>query len=272
MTTTTGLKERLQNFEKADFERMTAGERRRFISELAEQIGSTDAELRDKLIFKVFFELIQAELIEEEQKRELFRFATGTEGIFFKIDEADEDAVFTRAFASLWLALLLYSDRNKPYLGTLTDGLSETFLRYLETEQDVRGYVDGKGWAHSTAHIADAIDEWFLHPACDLRQDELAGRLIETVCGTTLYTDEEDERVLNPLEALLSRGYPQERLITAIESLPSREMADASTEERWHAYLNTKQFLRTVYFRFKDSKHEAVAKAAESVLKQLKSH
>lgn len=270
--TTTGLKERLQAFDKTDFERMTPEERSRFTLDLAGQIGSTDAELRDKLIFKVFFELIQAELIEEEEKRKLFRFATGPQGIFYKIKEADEDAVFTRAFASLWLALLLYSDRSKPYLGTLTDGLSETFLRYLDEEQDVRGFVDGKGWAHSTAHIADAIDEWFLHPACDLEQQQLVERLVATVCGTSLYTDEEDERVLNPLEALLSRGYPQERLIAVFESLPSREMDGASTEERWHAYLNTKQFLRTVFFRFKDSNHEAVAKAAESVLKQLKSH
>ena len=36
--------------------------------------------------------------------------------------------------------------------------VAEQVLEYVYLEEDVRGYVEGKGWAHSTAHAADALD------------------------------------------------------------------------------------------------------------------
>ena len=53
---------------------------------------------------------------------------------------------------------LLYCDVQAAFL------TGEEFLRikvaameYLAAEQDLRGYVPGKGWAHSVAHTADLL-------------------------------------------------------------------------------------------------------------------
>jgi len=35
--------------------------------------------------------------------------------------------------------------------------IKETVFRYINEEKDYRGYVDGKGLAHSVAHIADVL-------------------------------------------------------------------------------------------------------------------
>lgn len=128
---------------------------------LLENIGSTDSELRDDLIYGLFCKLIVEEkCVDEGALKTLFHTLLSEDYMFYNIGNTHDDSVFKRSFSVLTLTLVVSRliDMEGLSLDDMRDLMAQT-KRYLSLESDSRGYVSEKGWAHSIAHCADLIEQ-----------------------------------------------------------------------------------------------------------------
>lgn len=125
---------------------------------MLDNIGHTDATLRDEVIYMGFVEIIFENKLSSVQMKSILVELIDRNLLFYEIDEAQGDGVFTRAFTSLLLVLLLEKHYEEAYLSeTEETWIVNTALNYMMREKDKRGLVEGKGWAHAFAHGADLI-------------------------------------------------------------------------------------------------------------------
>jgi hypothetical protein len=128
-------------------------------------LGSNDAYLRDKLAYRLMTHMILADIATSSlagaQREELLLACIDQDHLFLHIGEVGMDSVFMRSFSCLTVATLLFKDHQHPHLSEEATGrAAQALMTYSRQERDYRGYVmGGRGWAHSIAHIADALDE-----------------------------------------------------------------------------------------------------------------
>ncbi len=142
----------------ADQYRLPAGESPMALAtELTGYVTSSDAELRDSFGYEILANWIHrsgkfspADL--QVLSRQL------TPHLLLGLGEVEGDRVFRRSFALLNLKELAAADLTTPFLSQADfDELLAISLRAMAGERDLRGYVEGKGWAHATAHGADML-------------------------------------------------------------------------------------------------------------------
>ncbi|WP_404353401.1 DUF2785 domain-containing protein [Exiguobacterium aurantiacum] len=246
----------------------------RVIQSMLHHIGSTDPELRDQLIYTLFYRfIIEDDHLTNEQLTDMLH-TTLKYHLFHGIGETASDTVFTRAFSTLLIALIVYQDRQQRFLSeTDIDMLKAKLLAYLDCEIDTRGYVPGKGWAHSIAHVADAFDELVLHPHLDETEfGEMLEALWSKVLIPNIYIHDEDERLLNPIFALLGRGMDEHELIALLEDLPARLSAQKQQlepEQYWHIVHNVKTFLKSFFVKLADVNRPKLQAAVSETLQQI---
>ncbi|WP_187287395.1 DUF2785 domain-containing protein [Gottschalkia acidurici] len=158
-----------------------------------------DSDLRDKLIYGTLFHWIPNGRLNIDQLKYLLNISLDSSHLFYKIHNKDDDSIFKRIFSVLIVALISYEHRKEKFLSEevlyqVKDKLIESML----TERDVRGYVEVKGWVHSAAHTADALDEIV---QCDCFNktdllDVLNSIKSKVWIGYYVYVDEEDERMV----------------------------------------------------------------------------
>ncbi|MCA1062585.1 DUF2785 domain-containing protein [Rossellomorea sp. AcN35-11] len=227
------------------------------LKEMTLHIGSSDGELRDQLIYTSFYRFIERDYLSNQQLVYLLDTCMNKEHLFFGIGKKGDDSVFTRAFSSLVLAIVLKRDRHRPFLPTekVQQAFEACFL-YLEGEEDTRGYVEGKGWAHSIAHGADFLVEVIHHPAFP---DEFHKRALEMIKTSLLkeadYCDDEEGRLLFAIEALIDRGMTDETLLEWTEDLVTavnrHYLKKGYSLYVYRNVTNVSDFLRSYYFRMK---------------------
>ncbi len=220
-------------------------------------IGTTDAELRDNLIAGAFYDwVLEQALFTETQLEQLLGLAVDSEHLFYQMGEQGTDSVFTRSFSMLMLPLLLIVHREKrPFLSkSQVLGVKTAVLYYLASEQDLRGYVEGSGWAHAIAHAADALDD--LAQASELEKAELL-ELLEGIRGAMCrqerpFTHEEDERMVTAVLAVLGRDLISvEEWASWLNSFLEHSQTEEDSPTNYQR-LNAKTFLRSLYFRVAD--------------------
>ena len=217
-------------------------------------IGSTDAELRDGLIAAAFYYwILDRVLFTPEQMRELLQLALDEQHLFYKIGENGTDSVFTRTFSMLLLPLLLIVHRDKQaYLSKEEVLVVKTaVLRYLQQEQDLRGYVPGPGWAHAIAHASDALDDIVQATELDAKDlREVLEAMQRAMCRPERpYTHEEDERMVTAVLAAYKRHLiPDSEWETWIRSFTKQAQQFERSPGNYQT-LNAKHFLRSLYFR-----------------------
>lgn len=262
----TDIKNRATNLEELDETRL--------IQSMLHHIGSTDPELRDQLIYTLFYRfIIEDNHLTNEQLTDMLH-TTLKYHLFHGIGETASDTVFTRAFSTLLIALIVYQDRQQRFLSeTDIDMLMAKLLAYLDCEIDTRGYVPEKGWAHSIAHVADAFDELVLHPHLDETEfGEMLEALWNKVMMPTVYMHDEDERLLNPIFALLQRGMDEHELIVLLEDLPARLSAQKQQlepEHYWHVVHNVKTFLKSFFVKLHVTERPVLQTAVLLTLKNM---
>jgi hypothetical protein len=232
----------------------TAGE---YLSELLQNLGSTDAEMRDELSLTILSTWLEGHAYTDDQMHGLL--SPLMDNLKKGIGESGTDTVFLRTFSALILAELIHCDNNQPYLTQVEvlDVLENT-LAYLLAETDPRGYVPGKGWAHALAHTADLLMVLAnsRHLNAENMEEILQGietRLVNS--GHAIYTNDEDERLVRVISTILERDL----LDIARLAAWSQSLVQVGGNSRWKgAYLdedhdrarhNIKTFLRSLHYR-----------------------
>lgn len=239
--------------------------------EMMDNIGSLDSELRDKLIYTTLFYWITKGRFTFEQLRYLLNISLDSSHLFYKLQENDEDAVFTRTFSVLIVALIVYEHRKSNFLSEeVLYEVKNKLIEYMLNEKDVRGYVAIKGWAHSAAHTADALDE-LVQCSCFNNTDLLnvLNSIRTKMCiGCYVYVDEESERMVTAVESSFNRNILSN--LEIIEWLQGFGIEDSNnrTIEHYHLKVNIKEFLRSLYFRLLE--HEDYSFIIEEIKKLLK--
>ena len=232
----------------------TLAEAETYLSSMLTHIGTSDPELRDELIYRTFAHWISEGVFDTTTLQRILSIALDIKHLFLQVGARASDSVFTRTFSVLLVPLVLHYHQNYPFLRAEDLRHVKTALRrYLEQENDLRGYVSGKGWAHAVAHAADALDAL---AGCEAlgREDllELLGIVHTKVSEVrTVYTHGEDERLVNPVITILKRdSLSSEDLLTwlkAFETL-AQEVGSLDLPEGYRGFINLKHYLRTLYF------------------------
>lgn len=246
------------------------------IKSMLEHIGSTDGELRDQLIYTSFYRLIiESNQLEPELLKELLDTCL-SELIFKGIGEEGTDTVFTRAFTTLLIALILYRDNQANFLSPSTVySIKEKLIKYINLERDFRGYVAGKGWAHSIAHVADTFEELVKNPKLDT---EFYPEILKTLwskilISNSVYVHDEDERIIIPILEMLERGMDVQKIEELIQNLPIElklQKEQLENEKYWFLVFNIKTFLKSLYIKINsNSKLLSLQKGIEQCLPKI---
>lgn len=189
-------------------------------AELTRMLGDPDPGRRDEIALQTLAAWIERGVYDDL----LVGLGDGmSEGLRVGIETPGTDDVFRRSFSALVLGVCLERANAEDLLGRSTvldwgDRLATWLLR----EQDLRGFVEGKGWAHAVAHGADAIGA--LGGSPHLEAPEL-----------TVLLDVLADRVLAerlPGQAPLDHG-ELDRLAIATLRLLRRDLLPLSVLEPW---------------------------------------
>ncbi|WP_423774756.1 DUF2785 domain-containing protein [Bacillus cereus] len=226
-------------------------------SNMLEHIGDTDSYLRDKLICSTFYHFIKKDYLSHTQLQKLLLESIGEKYLLYKIHSDDGDAVFTRAFTTLLIALIIDADTNHNFLSqTDISNVKDQLILYMNNEHDFRGYVPDHGWAHSIAHASDTFEALVRSPKLEaLYYEEILQTLLNKVCVHSIYYKyEEDERIVYPIVAMLQSGLKEEVLILALHDLVAQLPVQKQTlhiKSYEYLYGNIKSFLRSLFFRLR---------------------
>nr|WP_249923483.1 DUF2785 domain-containing protein [Paenibacillus odorifer] len=244
----------LQRIEENDYELRSGEQLRDYVKLMLEYIGDPQPELRDDLIYSTFYKWMnEKKWFSDAELRELLLILLDEQHLFYHIGSKEDQAVFTRTFSVLVVALILQRHREKAFLDSAEfTNVKEALIRYYEEEQDLRGFMQEEGWAHAAAHGADALDELVLCLESDaaIREEVLA--VIQRMLYNDhqyIFSDEEDERMATIVATIIDHHLlPQQSIVDWVSSLEQCGGWPRS-RNKYVARVNTKNFLRSLYFR-----------------------
>jgi len=220
-----------------------------FANALLSNLASPDGELRDELSYMMLASgIIDKQKLTVGQLEELLQTSLDKNHLFYRIGEMDTDSVFMRSFSNLIIAAILYSNSRNPVVSERAiRQAKEALLRYARQERDWRGYVEGKGWAHAMAHLADALDECAQSPGMteNDRRD-----ILEAVCELAklpepLYHEEDVRLSIVPYHIILGKQVDDDFLNEWVDACFVARDAEVIS---WTRATNVKNFLRSLYF------------------------
>lgn len=215
-------------------------------------LRSHDPELRDDIAYIVYANFLKRDLysIEEIQKHTLELSSNLEQGI----GETESDSVFLRAFSILFLAEIVHNDNKKGLFGKdQILAILDKGLWYLAAENDPRGFVPVKGWAHALAHTADLmlVLGRNRHTTSD-DLERILRRIAEKLVHSTnwIYIHGEDERLASAVMAILARDLvPEDFLKEWLKAFtePEKSWNGAYMDEgQAKAFHNVRNFLRSL--------------------------
>ncbi len=155
----------------------------------------------------------------DDQLKLLLQTCLSDEYLYCDIYSPHSDGVFTRSYTVSLIALILQF-ANSHYFCTEEDieEIKNKLITYTNLETDFRGYIENKGWAHCLAHVSDAFTE-IVHNTYTTFEwyEELIHCLLNKIfIPSDLFHNNEDERIVTPLLAMLYHDFPQDELISII--------------------------------------------------------
>lgn len=243
------------------FEMPSDGKATDYLPGLIENLGSPDSDLRECSLDVLWTWISRSNYNDGELQNIAQQMAANlTTGL----GEKGSDSVFLRAFSTLILAATLEVDIDRYDKGlppVFTEDMIhswlETTLKLLREERDLRGYVEGKGWAHCAAHTSDLLGDFAIHPRIEKQELEEILNALQVRITTPVehpFVHNEEERLSGVVMNILQRDLVSEEFFAAwMEGFvsPSGHMdwKEAFTQSTWNnARVNTKAFLRSIYF------------------------
>lgn len=224
---------------------------------LLENFRSVDPRLRDTLSFTLMDRLIEEGLPTLEERVDLLQQALDHRHLFAGIGENDTDSVFGRSFSVLVVPIVLGSDLRT---GELPEDLVvwalDRVLAYARAEQDWRGYVAGKGWAHAVAHTADALWIAGRHPKTPVTRvpDVLSAINHLATLPYALGYLEDDRLAYAAYQLIRSGRFSVDTIQAWLDGFQRLTGPDDQAETLSGA--NAEHFLRSLYFRFRANDRE----------------
>jgi len=272
------VKRSLMEIREKDYD-FTGYDLNNLIDEMLKNIGATDSELRDELIYITFGRIIVTNnVLSQNQLKQLLTICVDDQHLFYKLGESGTDSVFVSSFSVLLIPLILHVDQRESFLTENDIKYVQTRLfTYVRNEKDIRGYVDSKGWAHAVAHAADALGEVAKHRY--IREDDLL-ELFEVVNSKVLfsdsvYTHNEDERLALAAFHAIDRGILGEQQISNWVNNLRIQMDNqkklVSDPDELYLKLNARNFLYSLYFRLRyNNVGSPLQKEIEKVLDSIR--
>lgn len=240
---------------------------------MIENIGDTDSELRDDLILSVLSKWIIEGVLSSNETNKLFRILLDRDYILNGIGNVN-DSIFGRSFSVEILACIIYKHRQDNFIEKSDlDKAFNIILKFYNEDMDVRGYIEGKGWAHGAAHGADALDEF---ARCKEIGYEGLIKILKAIFNKINvnhygYIHFEDERMITVVIAIL------ERKIIPIEEIEDwiKQFKNINKTGLYPGDLviefNVNSFLKSLFFRLDEKQeYEQVTNVIREVLKQIR--
>ena len=167
---------------------------------MLENIGSADPVLRDQLIFTLFARGFDEKAFSISQRSQIVETFLQKKALFFKIGEPVGNAIFLRSFSALLGAVILQTDARDSFLNDQQRLLLFQWpVIYLSEENDFRGFVPAKGWAHGIAHGSDFLAAALAHPACEFLDQNQIFLVITSILEKLRvpFIDDEEQRLAN---------------------------------------------------------------------------
>ena len=229
--------------------------------ELLSFLGSTDPELRDDFAYAILVEWVERDLYTPDDLRQII--AGLSANLEVGIGETETDSVFLRAFSILALALIVYYENKKSFLKSdEIEAILDKGLQYLATEQDPRGFVRVKGWAHAVAHTAELLlvlaENKHTGATEHIRMlSEITRKLTDST--KWVYVHGEDDRLSAAVLVIFQRGLLnpptiKEWLDSLINPKSGSWKGAWTKEESTRAFFNVRNFLRSLYLQITTEK------------------
>jgi hypothetical protein len=238
--------------------------------EMMDYIGDIDGELRNDLICYVLLEWIVTDVLTHEEAHDIFVIALDEKHIFNGLGEIG-DMVFDRTFSVEVAACIMYKHRKLLSDSDILSAFSKV-LKFFNEDKDVRGFVEGKSWAHGAAHGADALLEL---AQCQVIGYEGLKEILDSIhkkinINYYGYINNEDERMISAIKAVLERDIiPVEEIEEWIRSFGNIKKTGYILPDDLFIEHNVTLFLKSLYFRLVDNaKYEQIAKKVKEVLKK----
>jgi hypothetical protein len=227
-------------------------------AELTRMLGSPEADVRDGTAYPTLATWVERGVYDDL----LAGLGDGmAAGLTVGLGEEGTDSVFRRSFSVLVLAEVVERDTAQELVPASTvlrwgDQVVGWYLR----ERDLRGWVDGKGWAHAGAHGADAIGALARSRHLGVHEltvllDVVADRVVASPdAGTALLLSGETDRLAAAVMAVLGRGLvpmsvvePWLSRVAANADPRHRDEGDPAAGDPFRSTGNAQQLLRSLY-------------------------
>lgn len=252
----------LNHFDKFDLIRL-----------LFENIGISDSEIRDDLIYPVLSNMIFYNDFDAKQIDEIIEILLSDKNLFFDLEKKYENSVLTRSFSILQLVIVVYRHRQQKWLSEKQlMSIYQKFMEYFVLETDYRGYIDGVGWAHSVAHSADLFLQLF---GCDEFTEKEISEMLDVIQArfteyNEVYICHEDDRMVRAIMIGLKRNILlKEAIIEWLERFAQYEKRNQYPQD-YYCKANIKNLLRALYFAMVDDVDmQELSVVVKDVLKKI---
>lgn len=235
-------------------------------------IASTDGELRDNLVYTALYDIFEAETLQQGDLEWVLAELVSDRYLFRGLGPANGDDVFRRSFSLLVIDAILETQPARHMPGRTLQQVWNAYRDYVTRENDLRGYVDGKGWAHSLAHGADVAYSLIalnVPGKTDVLQLFDIWR-VKLSDGAYVFIDEEGERLLRAVFAALDVGILDEDDLCQVAASYGSTPVSNDYPLGQHAGENLKNFLMCWHIHADERRLDRLSKATFEALQTLK--
>ncbi|MCL2350285.1 MAG: DUF2785 domain-containing protein [Defluviitaleaceae bacterium] len=226
------------------------------LAQILENMSSVNPNTRSA-IYKNFENMVKQDIIKPPELIRILDICL-SEDYLYKNLGAISDDVFARSSASLIISTILEANAGRRFLSIpILDATCDRILEYITLENDTRGFVEGKGWAHAIAHAADMLQSLVSNTQIPTdKYPDVLGVIQNCLFKDATYIDQEDERLVTVVKTMMQKGLESavlERWVLLLHSKIHNIYQDAGgfTYTYHRANVNVCNFLKSLYFSFK---------------------